>query len=110
MKKNTRKFTEATEVIIEKDLSVNKNNTFKVFAGNNLKASSRVAIAMRIYDDKESVKVMAEMLFQEGDSLTFAWNSIEDRQRHLPLINGYTLIYDERVKEAEPFEYWKNRK
>ena len=64
---------------------------------------------MRIYEDGNS-NVKAELVFPEGDTLDVTWNSIPDRVKHLPLINGYTLIYDERVKEAKPFEYWKNRK
>lgn len=89
-------------------LSENADNTFKVFAANNLRNTDRrIAVAMEIRESKRPGIVEAEFVFQEGDSIVVAWNNIPEREKHLHMINGYTLIYDRREKRA--FDEWKKK-
>ena len=86
----------------------NRDNTFNVFVNSNLKENivdKRVAIAMEIRECTDAGKVEAELVFNNGESLTIEWNNIAEREKHLHMINGYTLIYDTREKKA--FKSWK---
>ena len=86
----------------------NADNTFKVFAANNLRNTDRrIAVAMEIRDSKRPGIIEAELVFQEGDSIIVDWNNISEREKHLHMINGYTLIYDRREKRQ--FSEWKKK-
>ena len=105
-KKKDSSFNDEVEKVI--DYSENCDNTFKVFTMNNLRNSDkRVAVAMEIREGKKLGVIEAELVFAEGDSLVVVWNNITEREKHLHMINGYTLIYDRREKRQ--FEDWKKR-
>ena len=109
-KKKDNKFNNSEVTAIEKviDYSENCDSTFKVFTMNNLRNSDkRVAVAMEIREGKKLGVIEAELVFAEGDSIVVAWNNISEREKHLHMINGYTLIYDRREKRQ--FEEWKKR-
>lgn len=54
----------------------------------------RAVNAIRIYWD--GIRIMADLKFAYGDMETIEWTNVEQRERYV--INGYTLIYDEREK------------
>ena len=54
----------------------------------------RVVNAIRIYWD--GIRVMADLKFAYGDMETIEWTNESQRKEYV--INGYTLIYDEREK------------
>lgn len=86
---------------------VNKNNrekTFNTFKEAVLRVPNQLmAVAMEIKDENNTT--IAEMVFADGSSEKFEWTNIEERNKHIGMINGYTLIYDRREKKA--FESWK---
>ena len=109
-KKKDDTFNAGGVAVAEKviDYSENCDSTFKVFAMNNLRNSDkRVAVAMEIREGKKLGVIEAELVFAEGDSIVVVWNNIAEREKHLHMINGYTLIYDRREKRQ--FEDWKKR-
>ena len=62
------------------------------------------AIAVRIYESSNGT-VMADIKTSPSDGLrmeTIVWTKINERERFL--YNGYTLFYDERIKNTKPFE------
>lgn len=64
------------------------------------------AIAVRIYESKGAT--MADIKTSPCDRLdrlrmeTITWTKPNERERFY--YNGYTLIYDERIKNVKPFE------
>ena len=61
------------------------------------------AIAVRIYESNGIT--MADIKTSPCDGLimeTIVWTKINERERFL--YNGYTLFYDERIKNTKPFE------
>ena len=62
------------------------------------------AIVVRIYESSNGT-VMADIKTSLCDGLrmeTIVWTKINERERFL--YNGYTLFYDERIKNTKPFE------
>lgn len=62
------------------------------------------AIAVRIYESSNGT-VMADIKTFPCDGLrmkTITWTKPNERERFY--YNGYTLIYDERIKNVKPFE------
>lgn len=60
-------------------------------------------IALRIFFDDASehpCAPMAEVVYANGTTSRFRWDNIEAREAHMPYVNAYTLIYDERPKRA----------
>lgn len=61
------------------------------------------AIAIRIYESNGAT--MADIKTSPCDGLrteTITWTKPNERERFY--YNGYTLIYDERIKNVKPFE------
>nr|DAG52783.1 MAG TPA: hypothetical protein [Caudoviricetes sp.] len=61
------------------------------------------AIAVRIYESNGAT--MADIKTSPCDGLkqeTIIWTKPDERERFY--YNGYTLIYDERIKNVKPFE------
>lgn len=61
------------------------------------------AIAVRIYDENGITK--ADVKTSPCDGLrteTITWTKSNERERFY--YNGYTLFYDERIKNVKPFE------
>ena len=61
-------------------------------------------VAIRIYLDTKSTP-MAELKAFDGTINTIQWTNIEQREWFAPMINGYTLFYDERPKRK--WNEWK---
>ena len=62
------------------------------------------AIAIRIYENSKGT-IMADIKTSPCYGLrieTIVWTKINERERFL--YNGYTLFYDERIKNTKPFE------
>lgn len=62
------------------------------------------AIAVRIYESSNGT-VMTDIKTSPCDGLrteTIVWTKPNERERFS--YNGYTLIYDERIKNVKPFE------
>jgi hypothetical protein len=62
------------------------------------------AIAVRIYESSNGT-VMADIKTSPYDGLkqeTIIWTKPDERERFY--YNGYTLFYDERIKNTKPFE------
>ena len=62
---------------------------------------------MEIRDSKKAGIVEAELVFISGESIVIDWNNTVEREKHLHMINGYTLIYDRREKKQ--FDTWKKK-
>lgn len=65
----------------------------RIRRGQN-KMEKKVVNAIRIYWD--GIRVMADLKFPYGDMETIEWTNESQREEYV--INGYTLIYDEREK------------
>ena len=62
------------------------------------------AIAVRIYEKADGT-TMADIKTSPYDGLkteSIVWTKLDDRERFY--YDGYTLFYDERIKNAKPFE------
>ena len=63
-------------------------------------------IAIRIYlGGHDGATPMADLKAVDGTKRTIQWTNIEQRERFAPMINGYTLFYDERPKRK--WNEWK---
>lgn len=60
-------------------------------------------LAIRIYNDLNCTP-MADLRMNDGVVEHIQWNDVKARKEFIPLINGYTLIYDEREKRK--WEEW----
>lgn len=56
-------------------------------------------IAVRIYYGLNNTP-MADLRMSDGVVETIQWTSVKEREAFVPLINGYTLFYDERAKRT----------
>ena len=54
-------------------------------------------IAIRIYFGVNYTP-MADLRMSDGVVETIQWTNVKARNKFMPLINGYTLVYDERPK------------
>lgn len=69
--------------------------------------NSNMVIAIRIYfGGVTGVSPMADLRMTDGTINTIEWTNVEQREKFLPLINGYTLVYDERPKRE--WSAWLN--
>ena len=79
-----------------------------------IKMFEKTVLAVRIYyygscggngaTFMSSTTPMADLKMSDGVVETIQWNDVKQRKEFLPLITGYTLIYDERPKR--PWEEW----
>lgn len=59
--------------------------------------------AIRIFYSNNTLRTpMAELVFAFGGTTIIHWNRVDEREKYIKGINGYTLIYDER--EKAPFK------
>ena len=63
----------------------------------------KIINAVRIYYDKNGTP-MADLKSMDGVCVTIQWTDVRQRERFMPYITGYTLIYDERPKRE--WEQW----
>ena len=64
-------------------------------------------VAMKIYfdpNDPHGATPYACCVFSDGTPITFVLSDVAEREKYLPYVNAYTLIYDERPKKN--FEEW----
>ena len=54
-------------------------------------------IAIRIYYGLNATP-LADLRMNDGVVEHIQWNDVKQRKEFVPLINGYTLVYDERPK------------
>lgn len=60
------------------------------------------AIAVRIYDENGITKADIKTSPYDGSKMeTIIWTKPDERERFY--YNGYTLYYDERIKNTKPF-------
>lgn len=74
-----------------------------MIGGKKTMGNKPYAIAVRIYESNGIT--MADIKTSPCDGLrteTITWTKLNERERFY--YNGYTLIYDERIKNIEPFE------
>lgn len=55
-------------------------------------------VAVRIYN-VSGYMTMADLKMNDGVTETINWCNKRLRERFLPMMNGYTLVYDERTKK-----------
>lgn len=61
------------------------------------------AIAVRIYDENGITMADIKTSLRDGLGIeTIIWTKPNERERFY--YNGYTLFYDERIKNTKPFE------
>ena len=65
--------------------------------------TTNTVIAVRIYYGLNCTP-MADLRMSDGVVETIRWTDIKERKKFIPLITGYTLIYDERPKRD--WEEW----
>ena len=58
---------------------------------------ARTVIAIRIYFN-DLCTPMADLKMNDGVVEHIEWANVRDRKKFIPMITGYTLIYDERHK------------
>lgn len=55
-------------------------------------------VAVRIYFRDETCTPYADLAFASGSATTICWVNVEEKNKYMPRINGYTLFFDERPK------------
>lgn len=58
---------------------------------------SMTVLAVRIYYSINNTP-MADLMMSDGVLETIQWTDVKSRNKFIPMITGYTLIYDERPK------------
>lgn len=59
-------------------------------------------LAIRIFNGLHSTP-MADLVMSDFSVKHITWTDVEQRKKFIPMITGYTLIYDERPKRE-----WKD--